>query len=296
MIGGFYNWHLAFEGEFKRYNPKVESELEKYDILFVGLSRPELEGALITRLRNKIGPNSKTKIVVCIDYAIELWQDTFQYFLLQKELVQADLIFTSEPMMNSWVSALINDDSKVHHIVHPSNLDAIRHYAKPYEERTMEIASILHRYDNYWTPLWLATKDLPYNNTVVLLDPNVEIKILPYFAFTKHGFKFTHYLDWVSRHKVVVDSYHRIHTYGRTAVDNASLDLPTVGADWTYSQKKIWPDLCVSAGDVWKQKKLIQKLMEEESFYFDCIEKAREAVQFYSYENRKNELLNKLYN
>ena len=294
MIGGFYNWHLSFKGDFKLYNKGVESHLEDYDILFVGISRPELEGVMISQMRKIIGPNSKTKIVACIDYAIELWQNTFNPNMLENELNQADMIFTAEPMMKSWVEALIGNRRPVYHIPHPSNLDAIAQIAKPIESRSDEIAAIIHRYDQYWLPVYLVSKNLPWDTTAVLLDPSIEIQILPYFPFTKHGFQFTQYLDWISRKKICFDSYHRIHAYGRTAVDNASLMLPTVGTDWVWGQKYLWPDLTVPAGDVNGEIVLIKKLFNEPNFYLDCIEKAKEKVEIFSYENRVKDFLEKL--
>jgi len=295
MIGGFYNWHMAFKGDFKLWGKHLEKTLENYDVLFIGISRPELEGGLATDVRRAIGWESKTKLVLCIDYAIELWQDTFNPRALENELLQADMIFVSEPAMKSWVSAIINERKPVHHIVHPSNLDAIERISKPIEIRDEELIALIHRYDNYWFPMYLVSRNVDYVTTAVMLDPSIEIRILAFFPMTKQGLMFTEYLEWASRKKVCVESYHRIHTYGRTAVDNASLQLPTVGTDLVYSQEYLWPDLTVKSGDVLTQAKLINKLFKEKEFYLDCVEKAKEFVQRYSYENRKKELLEKLY-
>ncbi len=295
MIGGFYQWHQAMNGNFSLYTAK-QNELENYDIIFIGMSRPELEGVTASRIREKLGNNSKTKLVICIDYAIELWQGVFQPHSLEHELMQADMIFVSEPMMQSHVKALLNDRKPVFHIPHPSNLDAMRQYYKPKDLRTEEIATIVHRYDNNWLDPFLVTKDLPWNNHVVLLDPNIMVHLYAFFQYMKPGFEFTQYLDWISRMSVCLDSYHKIHTYGRTAVDNACLQLPTVGADWTWAQKYLWPDLTAEAGDVYAQKQMIQRLFAEPEFYDDCVEKAMEKVELFSYENRRLDLLNKLYN
>jgi hypothetical protein len=210
--------------------------------------------------------------------------------------MQADMIFISEPAMVSHVRSLINDKKPVFHIMHPTNIDAIRQLSKPLEMRSDEIAAIIHRYDNNWLDPFLVVKDLPWDTHAVMLDPGIQIHMYAYYKFFKEGGEFVPYLDWVSRKKVILDSYHRIHTYGRTAVDNACLGVPTVGADWTYGQKMLWPDLTATCGDTRTQTEMIIKLFNEPAFYEDCIEKANEAVEFFSYENRKKELLNKLYN
>jgi len=283
------------EGEFHLYASK-EDQLEDYDILFIGMSKPELEGTTASRIRKKIGWDTKTKLVICIDYAIELWQGVFNPFALENELMQADFIFVSEPKMQTFVKSLLNDRKPVHQIVHPSNIEAIGSVAKPKEMRSDEIVALIHRYDNNWLYPFLATYELPWNTHALLLDPSLEVHLHAFFKYIKAGFEFTAYLDWVSRKKVVLDSYHRIHTYGRTPVDNACLKLPTVGSDWTYSQKYLWPELTVEAGDVYSQKQLIIKIMENDTFYDDCVDYASERIDTYSYENRKKDLLDKLYN
>lgn len=296
MIGGFYNWHKVFDGDFSLYRNKA-GNLEDYDILFCGLSRPELDGIMISKMRQEIGWDSNTKIVVVIDYARELWVNTFNPWSLERELLQADMIFTAEPSMGRAVTALIQNRRPVFHIPHPSNTDAIQEIAKPTDQRLEAMATIIHRYDNNWYDMFLVDKNLDnIDNHVVLLDPNIELQILAYFKFTKHGFQFTQYLEWVSNLKMVLDSYHKIHTYGRTAVDNASLQLPTVGSDWTWSQKYLWPSLTVPAGDVWSQVAVIKKLLSDNEFYLDAVEYASDKVDLYRYQNRKQDLLNKLYN
>lgn len=294
-IGGFYSWSVAFNGEFHLHQTK-KGRLEEWDIIFLGMSRPELEGVMASQIRKEIGWETKTKLVICIDYAIELWQGTFNPHALEQELMQADMLFVAEPMMLQHVRSLINDRKPVHHILHPSNINNIRRYSKPYEMRTDEIAAIIHRYDNNWLDPYLVIKDLPWDTHAVLLDPGIQVHLYAYYKFFKEGHEFTQYLDWVSRKKVILDSYHRIHTYGRTPVDNACLGIPTVGADWTYSQKLLWPELTVQCGDTWGQTQMIKKLFEDRTFYDDCVEKAAEIVETYSYENRKQDLLNKLYN
>jgi hypothetical protein len=297
MIGGFYNWHKVFgeQGSFSLLRAK-EGMLEDYDIIFIGMSKPELEGQSATRIRKEIGWKSKTKLVVCIDYAVELWQGTFNPYSLEQELLQADVVFVSEPTMISHVRALMDDKIEVHHLLHPTNVSALQSYYKPKELRSDEIIALIHRYDNNWLAPFLATKELPWNTHVVLLDPQIEKFLHSYFKYIQVGMEFMRYLDWASRKKIILDSYHRIHTYGRSAVDGACLQVPVIGSDWTHVQKMLWPELTVKAGDVFEQKRLIKKLMTDDSFYDDCVEYANEKVEIFSYENRKKEFLDIVYN
>lgn len=260
------------------------------------MSRPELEGVTASRIREKIGWKNKTKLVICIDYAIELWQGVFQPHLLERELMQADMIFVSEPTMLSYVRALLNDRKPVFHIVHPTQVEDLQKLRKPIEMRTDEIVTIVHRYDNNWLAPYLVTKDLKWNNHVVLLDARQEVQLYAYFKYMRSGFEFLKYLDWASRKKVVLDSYHKIHTYGRSPVDNACIGLPNVGTDWTYSQKYLWPLLTTKPGYLRDQTEIIKRLMTDNTFYKDVIDEATEKIKDFNYENRKKEFLNKLYN
>lgn len=294
MIGGFYNWHMAMNGEFSLYKAK-EGRLKNYDIIFLGLSKPELDGVVCSRVRKEIGPkSSETKLVVCIDYSIELWQNIWNPYQLEAELSKADMIFISEPTMVSNIKSLL-DSANVHHIVHPSRIDLIKRIRKPLDQRSNEIVTIIHRYDNNWLSPFLATKELPWPVHAVCLDGQLQKHIYAFFKFIRGGFEFAEFLDWVSRKKVILDSYHKIHNYGRNAVDNACLAIPTVGSNWTWAQKFLWPDLTVEPGDVYTQKQLLRKLMEDKKFYRECVKKADEKLDFFSYENRKKELLEKLY-
>lgn len=291
----FYNWHLAMEGEFSLFKAK-QGCLEDYDILFIGMSKPELDGVVATRIREEIGWDSKTKLVVCIDYAVELWQNTFQPYLLEQELRQADMIFVSEPSMLSHVKTLINNKKPVHHIPHPTNIGPIAKMKKDIELRSEEIVALIHRYDNNWLCPFIVTKDLPWNTHAILLMGEAVQQLHAYFKYLKPGLEFVQYLEFASRKKVLVDSYHRLHTYGRSAVDCACIGLPCVGSNWQWAQNLLWPSITTEPAYLQEQKELITKLMEDETFYRDCIDYADSKLDFFSYENRKQDLLNKLYN
>jgi len=295
MIGGFYNWHLAIGGDFNLFKAK-QGSLEDWDILFIGMSKPELDGVVATRIREEIGWESKTKLVVCIDYAIELWDRSFQPYLLEQELRQADMIFVSEPAMKQSVKALINDSRPVHHIPHPTNVEPIKKMRKEIELRSEEIVALIHRYDNNWLAPFMTTKDLPWNTHAIFLNGEMAPQFHAFFKYIKPGLEFMQYLEFASRKKVLVDSYHRIHTYGRSAVDCAAIGLPCVGSNWQWAQKFLWPNLTTEPSYLLDQKEIIIKLMEDDAFYKECLDYSDSKLDFFSYENRKNDFLDKLYN
>lgn len=304
MIGGFYNWHRVFQeegeggetyGQFHLFKAK-EKELGNYDILFIGMSLPELKGVVASQIREAIGWNSKTKLVICIDYAIELWQGVFDPYALRQELLQADMLFVSEPVMASYVNAVIDGKKPIHHIPHPTDITSIASMALPKELRTNEIAAVIHRYDNNWLAPFLATKNIDWNTHAVLLDPSIEPHLHAYFKYLLPGQEFIVYMDWLARKKIIIDSYHKIHTYGRSSIDGACLQIPVVGTDWQWAQKYLWPGLTVQPGEVYEQQKIIEKLIRDESFYDDAVDFAISKLNYFSYSERKKDFLTKLYN
>ena len=296
MIGGFYNWHRTFgkNGFFNLFKAK-EGRLKEYDIIFIGMSRPELEDRCATQIREELGDSSDTKLVVCIDYAVELWQGTFQPRALEYELKAADMVFVSEPCMQNHVQALLKGEKPVHHIPHPSQIDHLSKLEEPYDMRDEDIVVIIHRYDNNWLAPFLVTDKIGYNTHAVCLDNNLGVHLYPFFKYIEQGKEFTQYLSWLAKKKLVVDSYHKIHTYGRSPVDCACIGVPCIGTNWTWAQKKLWPDLTVEPGYVYDQRLLVKKIMEDEDFYHSCVEKAKAQLDYFSYENRKKDFLTKLY-
>lgn len=282
------------QGEFKLY-PAVRDNLKNFDIYFIGMSRPELEGCTVSQIRQRIGDDPKRKIVVCVDYSIEIWAGTLNLPLLEQELLRSDFVFISEPAMISHIRALVNDKIPVHHIPHPSNIEAISKFAKPTNARTDEIVALIHRYDNNWIAPYLVTKDIPWGTHAVCLDGGLEKHLYGQFRYIRQGCEFMEFLEWTSRKRCVVDSYHKIHSYGRSAVDCAAIKVPIVGTTWTWAQQYLWPDLTVEPGDVWKQRQLVERLMTDQTFYEEVIDKASKLVNVFSYENKRNELLSKLY-
>lgn len=305
MIGGFYNWHRAFQkegeggevyGQFNLFRAK-QGELNNYDILFIGMSKPELDGQVASQIREEIGKNSNTKLVICIDYAIELWQGVFNPYSLGLELLNADMVFVSEPTMQSYVRSVVNDKIKIYHIPHPTDINAISSLYQPKNLRSDEIVAVIHRYDNNWLAPFLATNNLrEWNTHAVLLDASIEPHLHSFFKYTHPGQEFMQYMGWLSRKKVIIDSYHKIHTYGRSAVDGACLQIPVVGGSWQWAQKYLWPELTTEPGQVFEQQEIIRKLMTDDNYYDNVVEQALDKLNFFSYEERKKDFLEKLYN
>jgi hypothetical protein len=285
LIGGFYNWHRVLSGDFDLYAHKKGS-LKDYDIIFLGLSRPEMEGLLISEIREEIGYDSKTLLVVCVDYAIEIWHQTFNMQALRLQLREADIVFTGEPKMRIQLEALIN--KPVFLLEHPTNTRILKDMVAPIEQRQNAVLCLIHRYNNDWIPPYLVVKDMPeIHNYAILLDghPNNQVSKLPFFQFVRPGMEYPQWLEFLKQARVVVDSYHNMHTYGRNIVDCACLKVPVIASNIVHAQPILFPELTTEPNDVLAQRGLLKKLISDEKFYLDVVNYAYDKVDGFGYES-----------
>jgi len=283
LIGGFYNWHRVLSGEFALHAHR-KGRLKEYDILFMGLSSPELQGMLITRIREEIGEDSSTLLAVCVDYAVEIWDGTFNMHALELELKKCDLVFTGEPAMRNQLEALTNMPIEL--IEHPTNVRVLKPLAKPLEERQNAVLCLIHRYNNDWIPSYITVKDMPeINNYAICLDgnPNNLIKKMPFFQNTRPGVEYEQWIGFLSQAKVVIDSYNNFHTYGRSAVDCACLKVPCIGTEMIHAQPILWPELTTKGNDVLGQRKILKRLVSDKDFYKQVTDYAFEKVDEFGY-------------
>lgn len=290
MIGGFYNWPAVMEGEFNYY-AQARGKLKEYDVIFVGLSRPEVEGVLLSKIRKEIGWNSSTKLIATIDYSVALWQNSFHIHTLEEELKQCDALFIPTPEAMSCMRALTGDAVPIYFMPHPTDVKTFKQFTQPIDKRYNALLSLIHRYDNNWYCPAIITKGLEdmVNIYAVILDGGIEMYVTPYFQFVRSGENFSEYLKFASKAKVVLDSYHQIGNYGRSAVDNACLRLPTIATELCFSNGILWPELTTKPNDAYGQRELIKKLLTDREFYEKCTDYAYEKVDMFSYEScRKN--------
>jgi hypothetical protein len=284
LIGGFYNWHRVVSGEFDLLSHK-RGKLKEYDIIFLGLSRPEMEGLMISRIREEIGENSNTLIVVCVDYAIEIWHQTFNMHALELELKKADIIFTGEPMMKNQLEALTGMPIEL--VPHPTNTRVVKQFGIPIEQRQPAIVCLIHRYNNDWIPPYLVVKDFKdIHNYAIMLDGSQQniITKMPFFQFVRPGVDYEPWINFVKQAKIVLDSYHNMHTYGRNVVDCACLKVPVVGTDQVYAQPILFPDLTTKPNDILEQRKLVARLKSDLDFYKKVTDYAFEKVDDFGYD------------
>jgi hypothetical protein len=288
MVSGIYNWHRVFEGKFKKFED-VKDTLHEYDIVFMSINALDLNVQLASRIRERI--DNSTKLVIAIDYGIELWQGQLNARWLASELQQGDMVFGGEPMICNYCNVLLENKVVVHEMAHPTNVDALAVKRIPIDQRDDEIVAFIHMYDNNWFSPWMVTHDLPWKTTAVMMNHTIEPHMRGWFEYYRRGGHWEEYQNWVATKSVVVDSYHRIHSYGRNAIQCAVMETPSIGTSWVSSQMNLWPRLTTEPDDVTRQRELLKQIMTERSFREDCIAYAASKIGEYNYDERKGKFL-----
>lgn len=282
LVGGYYNWHRAFGGDLLLSIEGIP-RLGQYDIVFVPITGYNLQGRLISRIRDNIG--DKVKIVTCVDYAWQLWMVHIpaQLHHLRSELLQADLVFSPTPAGVSYPQAL-SERLNVKVIPHPINVGALQQRTKKIKDRSDELLILLHRYDSDWTTPWLATKTLRHPVHVFTDDKGAREALPPYFQSILSRMPFGKFVDTIANKYIVLDSQNLMSTLGRIQIECACFGVPVVGSSNVAAQTDLWPELTTEPGDPCGQRNIIEHLYESKGFYRDVTESAYNKVyQDYSY-------------
>lgn len=299
QIGGFYCTHLAFnahpnwQAEFG-YTRSYFGKMKNFDIIYVCMAKPEIEQRTIDMIRAEIGHSKDAPIVVgSIDYAIELWDMPFSVPQVRDQLEKCDVIVASEPALQSTLRALMNDRT-IHILPHPTNVDYIKRFRKPITARQFNIVSMIHRYDNNWKTQFIILyrmielkqkgMEMPDLEAILLSgDETAKIELMPFFGRVQMGMPYPQQMEYLGRQLICVDSYHRLHTYGRTVVDCAAIGLPLVGTKLQYLQNFLFPRLTTDPYDLYAQQDLVQRLVEDKIFYQEVVDFAYSKVDDYGF-------------
>mgnify|MGYP007012348047 CR=1 FL=1 len=83
-------------------------------------------------------------------------------------------------------------------------------------------------------------------------------------------------------------------TWGRFPVDCAGVRMPCVAPSTLYTQKKLFPGLCVAYYDLEHVKELVIRLVSESKFYEETVAYAESQLSFFSPQKTRERLFNLL--
>ena len=276
-ISGLYNWANALRG--KRSFPRTPEEFEKFNLFHINITSKNLF-LLPTFLKNK---PSSAKLLLNVDFSVELWNQNFAYpDLFLEQINKADYIFAVEPLMAEILSNSLH--RYIPCIPHPLDTEGLKKYRT--NDRINQIGVSLHRYDNNFLLPYFAVKDFAPEYQSLLLGSTTSSKqgFLHMYDFILENCKFEEMISKISSLYLMYETY-TIHSYGRLSAECAVLGIPCVGTHAVYSIKKCFPDLTTNINDIPKQKSLIKKLINDKEFYSEVAMKAVKLSEYYSYKN-----------
>jgi glycosyltransferase involved in cell wall biosynthesis len=288
---GLYSWIPVFDGNVKHFKETSKQEIRDADIIHINMSGQDIH--LVGEVRDILGNDSKTKIVVNNDYTVELWQSSFDYPpTLRRELQYADMIFGTEPNQVGTLEVLTK--RKVHTIVHPCFVKRLK-TLRP-KQKLDVISVVSHRYDNYHIVPSLAVNDLGYKTRLIGYDKNADTKRWVTSTCYNEVLDAENYMTFCEQlmeSKIVVDPF-TLTSQSRVGWDCAAMGVPLVGSNRNYSVQKCFPYTAVSPYNIKEMREMIKKVLNDEKFRQKVIDYAQNAVEYVSYESSKKKYLGAL--
>ena len=283
---GLYQWINVFKGDVKY--PRDVVDYNDYDIVQVNMSAQDMQEA--ANIREKLGEDSKTKLVVNNDYTTELWSKSFgSPETMRREIGVADMIFGTEYYQVTALTEVAN--RKVYIIPHPTDVKRLK--SLPEIPKKNIISTIWRRYDNHSYVPSLAVRDHGLTTQLIGFDKNQDPKTWLTTTMYDYVFAGTNYFDYCDqmRESAIVYDPFTFHSYNRGVVDCAAMGVPVVGSNRTQSVNVCYPFTKVDPFDVTGARKMIEKLLTDEVFYNKVIAHAKETVEFYNHVNSMEKYL-----
>lgn len=287
---GLYQWVNVFRGDVKY--PRDVVNYNDYDLIQVNMSTQDIH--LVGDIRDVIGKDSKTKLVLNNDYTTEMWGNAFDWpSTITREIRNADMLFGTEYFQASALSEL--SGRTVHVIPHPADVKRMKSLA-PLKKKNI-ISTIWRRYDNFYYIPHLVTRNHGLTTQLIGYDKNMDRKTFVATTLYDTVLAATNvfqFMDQMRTSLIVYDPF-TFHSYSRSTVDTAALGVAVVGSNRTQSMQICYPHTCVDPYDVIRGRELIDKLIHDKDFYDLVVKTALENVEFYNHVNSRHRYLKALY-
>jgi len=287
---GLYQWLNVFRGDVKF--PRDVPDYSVYDIVQVNMSGQDIH--LVQNIREQLGENSKTLLVVNNDYTTEMWGPSFDSpYVMAREVNGADMLFGTEYYQTTALSELVG--RKCYVIPHPADVKRLK--TIPQIPKKDIISTIWRRYDNHWYIPHLCVRNQGLTTQLIGYDSKVNPKshvCTPLYDYVLGGANYFDFCDQMRESKIVFNPF-TFHSYDRSVVDCAALGVAVVGSNRTQSMSVCYPFTCVDPYDVDKSRQLINQLNTDKEFYDKVVAYALEASEFYNHTNCRERYLVALY-
>lgn len=303
---GMYQWARAFntgkdKGEIKHINDVAQNDVKNYDIIHANLCG--VSAASIPRIKEAM-KGSNTKLVVNLDYAIEIAQEGFSGHPREmwEALMAADFIFAVEPFQSNFISFFLKyhcperkAKTQVPIVPHPCDTQGLKQFRVPNEDRLDQCAVMIHRYkEQVMVPAMISwgmrstTWGIGFTQGPIPLGMFTESS--PLMEWDRYIYRLAHCTT-------ALDYYLGIHSHSRFVEECACLGIACVSTEESYMGKLLFPEINHNEIDLQGIRDDLEKLEkgfesgEPDSFYLDMQEKGAERIEQFNWENSKKRLL-----
>lgn len=286
---GLYQWVNVFNGELKY--PRDVVDYSKYDIVQVNMSVQDIP--LIADIKEQLGKDSKTKLVLNNDYTTETWGKTFPSpTTLAREVKDADMVFGTEYYQVTAMTELLN--RKVYIIPHPADVKRLKSLSEIPKKNI--ISTIWRRYDNFSYIPHFVVRNHGLTTQLIGFDKSLDGRTYLTTTLYDYVFQGTNYFDFCNqmRESIIVYDPFTFHSYNRAIVDCAALGVAVVGSNRTQAINVCYPYTKVDPYDVVGARKLIQQLLNDKDFYKKVVDYAKDMVEVYNHKNSMEKYLTAL--
>ncbi len=277
-ITGLFQWAKALGGTMDF--PRTPDNFSKYNLIHVNLTPRNL--TQLYRIAPMIDRNH-TKLIVNVDYTIDLWVNNYIPEQFLAALDMADYVFGVEEMQADLLAHALK--RPVACIPHPADIDGIGKLATT--ERKPIYGAFIHRYDKNFMLPWFALQNLDRNKWMTMAMTGGCVPggdVACFYDMYQGHLGFPDMCKAMAEMYCLIDTY-TIRSYGRFSIDAAALGVPCIGPNCVNSIVRCFPDLTTEINDMPAQSKLVDRLAEDEDFYRHVSEYAQRQVEYYGYQN-----------
>ena len=285
QLSGLYLWSRAFNMHGKAGTINTiwrKEDLEDYDIIHVNYTPSNNQ--LPSVIREELGTDSSTTLVVNVDLDIKYWGQNWAYYLhnFKRDLEAADILFHVEPKGGELINHLFELD--VHTNPHP--VDVRNMYDYMLEVKEPIIGTIFHRYFPNTLLPYAAQKSIPLRRILFGFQPTGKQGIVANAGMFDQILKYQHFKEYVmevAKCAIGFDLYDG-YSYGRATIEFAGLGVPAVVSN-TIQASHLFPQTSVHPYDTKGAEAILQKLYDDPEFCNEVILEAHEGCKIYSLEN-----------
>ena len=279
---GVTNWLRMFHGQVLRLQ---DVDPGAFDVVHIQLAGDSIDFPML--LRERIGEDSATKVMVNVDYPLERWHCSFGVSpdMVIRQLQMADVVFSQTRRTAAFLSGVLG--RPVPYVPHPVEVDKLLRWAVPIEQRGKNDVVINTHYDGqHHFPHWIV-KDRGLTTHLVGFmgdsGPYSRDNVHKYYTYVHERQGCQQLIQTVYRQAYVAFDHYTHNVQGRTTVEFAGLGIPCLGWDCVDAQVQCFPDLTFPVGDLAAHQKAFERLMEDAAFYEDVSRKAQDASEFYGF-------------